>query len=807
MNCEHIINPKNIDDRSAFESTAVSASSILAHAPDAIVATDLDSRVLFLNAAAEAMYGINAQQAIGRPLAEIYSVRPQGGKSPETDRRAALTSGAWRGESEHVLRDGTVKAVEEAVACARDGEGNVIALVGAIRDVSRQSRAAAAEMQLSALLGSGIIGVARVRESGWFDVNQYVSHVLGYTREELIDGTIHWSQLVVEEERADALARLEELRTTGRCLPYHRRYVRKDGSIATLFMGAASYRPDPLEWVCFIQDLSEQSHIHEALRCSEERYRTVVEALAEGIVVTDANGRVLQANAAAAHILGGDLATDPFGNPSYKGKLIREDGSVLSDMESPAALAFETGEFQDHRIVGLRRTEDSVIWLQVNSRPVRDPRSGCVREVISSLFDITRHKQAEAVLRERAEREELLNRIAKATRSTFDPEAIQREVAILVGRSLGLDRCYYVRYDPTANAMIIAPGYHREPLPPLLGVRSLSEFSQARRQLFASGTAVIPNIPESSLSAEVKAVQLMFRHQAIIAVPFFDRGAPSAALIGAMTKPRDWTPNEVDIMERAATMTRTAVEAAFRVSRDMTIARTLQDALIPPVPAEVAGLRLASFYRAALDEARVGGDFADAFAPTRETAYMVIGDVSGKGLAAASQVAMVRNMLRFSLLSEQTLERAFSKLNDILAGYGQLSGFVTLLGVCYDAREQAISYVNCGHEGGLILRASTGQTESLTPTGTVLGAIEGAPFGVRTTSFEPGDGLVIFTDGFTEAGRSASNLLTAQGMTAIVEAQHPANDPATLISGIMSAVDLHADGSVRDDQCIVAALA
>ena len=95
-----------------------------------------------------------------------------------------------------------------------------------------------------------------------------------------------------------------------------------------------------------------------------------------------------------------------------------------------------------------------------------------------------------------------------------------------------------------------------------------------------------------------------------------------------------------------AALTRSASEAARVQQRERNIATQLQQALQPAVPETIAGLSLAHYYEAALDEAGVGGDFYDVYAVDKGCTALIVGDLSGKGLAAASQVATVRNMLR-----------------------------------------------------------------------------------------------------------------------------------------------------------------
>ena len=246
--------------------------------------------------------------------------------------------------------------------------------------------------------------------------------------------------------------------------------------------------------------------------------------------------------------------------------------------------------------------------------------------------------------------------------------------------------------------------------------------------------------------------------------------------------------------------------------REHKIAEQLQEALQPTLPQSVPGLTLANYYRPALEEAGVGGDFADVFAADKGATFLVVGDLSGKGLAAASQVAIVRNMLRFALYNGRTLAGPVSALNRTLADYELLTGFATLFVGRYEASERLLSYVNCGQDAGLILRSATGQVEPLPPTGPVLGAFTDASFTEEAVRLEPGDVLALFTDGLTEAGPTRVALLTGDGVSVLLAetAGREANAPESaeaVVQSIMAGVDAHAEAGIRDDQCLLVAVA
>ena len=285
--------------------------------------------------------------------------------------------------------------------------------------------------------------------------------------------------------------------------------------------------------------------------------------------------------------------------------------------------------------------------------------------------------------------------------------------------------------------------------------------------------------------------------------------------ISAFPMPDGLTIYFRDISERHETQ---AAQDAL-LSHEQNIATQLQQALQPAVPEQVPGLAVTNYYKAALDEAGVGGDFYDVFPLGGERTALIVGDLSGKGLAAAAQVAAVRNMLRFALYNSESLADAITKLNRTIENNKLLTGFSTLFVGCYDAEGRVLSYVNCAQEPPLVLRAGSAgeaQVEQLMPTGTVLGSFPDSEFEEASVALRPGDILAIFTDGLTESGPNRRELLDIEGVTrmliktaAPIDCTGACADQAAeqICISLIDSVDSYAGKGMRDDVCLVVAIA
>lgn len=562
----------------------------------------------------------------------------------------------------------------------------------------------------------------------------------------------------------------------------------------------------------YFQDIHDRRIAEDALRESEERYRRIVETTSEGVWVIDADSRTTYVNAQMARMLGGTVeemaGVSMFDFMDGEGKAL-----AAVNLERRRAGVEEQHDFK------FRRKDGTALWAIISTNPLLDPQGQYVG-ALGMLTDITERKFLEAererLLAEaqaRAAREALLNHIGESIRATTDPDGVQATAAVLLGRALGADRCYFSAYDPSGHGVRISRDFRRPGLPSVAGDYPLTDYGPYVDALYAGGTAVVDDAGGPDVPPVVRRVLAGFGFRAFLAVPLLDGGRFVAAVAAAMHDgPRVWMPDEIALMEAVLTQTRTAAEAARAARRERTISRQLQAALQPPFPDAMPGMRLANYFRAALaDTEGVGGDFYDVFRLDGGGSALVVGDLSGKGLEAAAHVAVVRNMLRAFLHSKPTLAGAITALNRVLALNGLLSGFATLWVGCYDGATGELSYVNCGQEPALLRRAATGRVEELPSSGPVLGASEGGVFEERTVALAPGDVLAVFTDGLTECGASRRDMLGVEGVSALLapplgpdEAGNAGAVAEAVKSRLVAGVEAASRGGVaRDDMCLL----
>jgi serine phosphatase RsbU (regulator of sigma subunit) len=246
-----------------------------------------------------------------------------------------------------------------------------------------------------------------------------------------------------------------------------------------------------------------------------------------------------------------------------------------------------------------------------------------------------------------------------------------------------------------------------------------------------------------------------------------------------------------------------ALQAAHDHQRD--IAETLQKSLLPTVPPQAGVMELAHKYQAALEEALIGGDFYDLFPLGDHQLGIVLADVSGKGLKAAVQTAMLKYTLRgFALEMPNAPGAVLARVNDVLCSpMNSHEGFITLFYGVLDTQTGEIVYASAGHEPPLYQAALTGQVVSLTETdGIALGCMPGVSYDEQRLALAPGDLLLLYTDGLTEARAEGGEFLGLDGLAALLPAADVSAE--TAVRAIYDAVTHFAANVRRDDVAMLA---
>ncbi|HZO06357.1 MAG TPA: SpoIIE family protein phosphatase, partial [Solirubrobacterales bacterium] len=251
-----------------------------------------------------------------------------------------------------------------------------------------------------------------------------------------------------------------------------------------------------------------------------------------------------------------------------------------------------------------------------------------------------------------------------------------------------------------------------------------------------------------------------------------------------------------DLGDRAAM----ALDNARLFRERDSIARDLQRGLRPPRPAEVPGLEFSVFYEAAGDGIEIGGDLYDVL-PTEDGCWLLIGDVAGKGSAAAGVSVAVRHAVRGLVREVQEPEEVLNRVNEMLLEGDSLNDFATALLIRLREREDGWSaeVASAGHPPAV--HVSGGEAVQL-GGGAVLGAWADAPPESHETTIRAGDTLVLSTDGWHEAGPVESH--RDSGDLAELAAELAEAELDELTAALREDALARGGGSLRDDIIVLA---
>lgn len=236
-------------------------------------------------------------------------------------------------------------------------------------------------------------------------------------------------------------------------------------------------------------------------------------------------------------------------------------------------------------------------------------------------------------------------------------------------------------------------------------------------------------------------------------------------------------------------------------TRARSLARTLQQTLIPPHPPEIPGLEVAAAYRPAGSGDEVGGDFYDVFQIATDDWVVVLGDVCGKGVDAAIVTSLVRHTLRAASIRHEGTAGTLLELNEVLLRH-ESDRFCTLamLRLRRDAHAWQLTMSLGGHPHPLLLGGAQ-PPRPLGEPGTLVGVVSSPSFTETLVELEPGRTVLLYTDGVTE-GRRGDELY---GDLRLREVAHRhAATPHALTEGVLADVLDFQDGRARDDIALVA---
>ncbi len=233
-----------------------------------------------------------------------------------------------------------------------------------------------------------------------------------------------------------------------------------------------------------------------------------------------------------------------------------------------------------------------------------------------------------------------------------------------------------------------------------------------------------------------------------------------------------------------------------RYEKELKLAGSLQANLIPKQAPAIPGFQLSFMLRSARE---TSGDFYDIFPLNSSHIGIIVADVVDKGAAAALLMAFSRTLLR--TLAEELPEnpdRVLNNVNQRMVSYTDGSHFVTVFYGILDPEKNELVYSNAGHNPAIHLKSANGEMKMLKNTGMPLGLFDDQNWQQQKIQLDPGDLVVMYTDGVTDAQNPLYELYGMERFTNTIQANRK-RPPAALEKLVVEDIDLFLDGAPQPD--------
>jgi PAS domain S-box-containing protein len=545
-----------------------------------------------------------------------------------------------------------------------------------------------------------------------------------------------------------------------------------------------------------------------------------VAELMQGVTVYAA--QAVGAEAAVIELLEGEEWTIryAYGLPdSYIGRRLTPKSDIAELAVGSRRVLYMSDVAQDDRIDGRLLAEQGIGAVLAAPLVVRDKVFGCLIltysvpvELIDARLDFVQKLAGSvsialenAQLHQRTQREltrtALLKDVAAAAAAAADIDQLSRRMLETLRRRLGVRMgAIHLIDEPQGVLRLFGSFGYPEPGAGQLGEISLDNSSEAGRLVLGRRPLATSDSrrrrPPGPPIAEADREN---NRWVILTIMVRNRSIGTMTL--AFAEKRPFTENELALYQSIAEQLGLAVDRQRLFQSQKHIAGTLQQALLT-VAERVQGVDFGHIYRSAtIDPAEVGGDFYDVFELEKGKVGLLIGDIAGKGLEAATLTALARNVIKAYAHEAYSPGRVLSKTNDMLTRQKSEKTFATAFFAILDLPSGELLYANAGHPPPLIRRRG-GELNRLASISPAAGVFAGLRFEERADRLTPGDVIVAFTDGVTEA-RDTVDLYGEDRLSQLIQ-RLPAFPIEELPHRMMSELTAYSHGKLADDAAIIA---
>lgn len=259
---------------------------------------------------------------------------------------------------------------------------------------------------------------------------------------------------------------------------------------------------------------------------------------------------------------------------------------------------------------------------------------------------------------------------------------------------------------------------------------------------------------------------------------------------------------ELDFLDRVMLLVHSLVVGAEESQQNKHISQALQSGMKNDLQ-QVEGISAEGIYSSATADAFVGGDFYSMIKLPGRRACIIMGDVSGKGIEAASISSAVKTALSAYAWEGRTPARMVATLNEFLLGFSRVETFATLFVGIVDLTTSSLTYCSAGHPPAILVSAQSGDAELLDVQSGVVGAFHDMEYKNGTIRLHEGDILLLYTDGTTEARSPGGAFFGETGLRDMIMNEVPRGFDG-LLNRFLSTLDRYTGRRLDDDVAMVA---
>lgn len=399
----------------------------------------------------------------------------------------------------------------------------------------------------------------------------------------------------------------------------------------------------------------------------------------------------------------------------------------------------------------------------------------------------------------------VLLQVAENLAVTTDRDEVLETIARITPLLVGVTRCALFLYHPEEKILVPGKAYGLS--------RELRKEFEKLRIPANNGLAfdklvheLKPLVIEDATTSDLIELQYLraFAVRSILMVPMIVRGeVVGAIVVDQGSRPTRFTQHEIDVVMGIANQAAAAIQAAqlTRLEYELGLARQIQLSFLPEACPNIPGYEICAWWQSAL---QVSGDFYDFVLLQGGRLAITIADVSDKGMAAAMFMALARTILRTMTIGKGSSREAVERANDVILADARSDMFVTVFHAILDPNEHRLTYVNGGHNPPLLYHAERDAATTLPGRGIALGVKANVLYDEHEIHFEPGDVLLMYTDGVTDAINPLEQEFGTDRLADLL-GWNAKKGPAELIEEIKRAVSEFAGENVRfDDVTLIA---